>query len=135
MMRTYAIALVASLLAPVCLAQLVQQAAPPDLPSNEMAQQLLTDDPGVLQARFAREAARHRAVGLTAGSQEWVARGTAQRRRERGNGADFNEWTLGLERAIRIGGKAGLDRQLGEAHERIAEAKAGEARHEASKHN
>ena len=115
------------------IAQPVQQMAPADLPSNEIAEQLLSDDPSVVQARHALEAARHRAVGLTAGSQEWVARGTAQRRRDRGNGVDFNEWTVGLERAIRIGGKAGLDRQLGEVHQRLAEAKLGEARHEAAR--
>jgi len=137
MMRMYGIALAGpllmSLLASVCIAQPVQQPAPPDLPANEIAQLLLTDDPSVVQARHALEAARHRAVGLTAGNQEWVARGTAQRRRDRGNGADFNEWTFGLERAIRVGGKAGLDRQLGEAHERMAAAKLGEARHEAAR--
>ena len=115
------------------IAQPVQQVAPTDLPSNEIAEQLLSDDPSVVQARHALEAARHRAVGLKAGSQEWVARGTAQRRRDRGNGVDFNEWTVGLERAIRIGGKASLDRQLGEAYERLAEAKHGEARHEAAR--
>ena len=129
----YAIALVAALWASASPAQPVQQAAPVELPSNDVGELLLNDDPSVVQARHALEAARHRAVGLTAGSQEWVARGTAQRRRDRGNGVEFNEWTVGLERAIRIGGKAGLDRQLGEAHERLAEAKLGEARHEAAR--
>jgi outer membrane protein TolC len=129
----YGIVLIALLWASASSAQVLQQTAAADLPSNEIAEQLLTDDPSVVQARHALEAARHRAVGLTAGSQEWVARGTAQRRRDRGNGVDFNEWTVGLERAIRIGGKAGLDRQLGEAHERLAGAKLGEARHEAAR--
>jgi len=133
MMWKYGIALANTLLASVCFAQPVQQMAPPDLPTNEMAQLLLTDAPSVVQALHALEAARHRAVGIAAGDQEWVARGTAQRRRDRSNGTDFNEWTVGMERAIRIGGKAGLDRQLGEAHERMAAAKLGEARHQAAR--
>jgi len=117
----------------LCVAQPVQQPAPADLPSDEIAQRLLRDDPGVVQARHALDAARHRAVALTAGSHEWTAKTWVQRRRDRSTGTDANEWSVGLERSLRIGGKAGLDRQLGEAHERLAEARHGEALHEAAR--
>lgn len=132
-MMKMVIAMAAALMAAVCGAQPVQQLAPPDLPSNDAAGQLVTDDPSVVQARHALEAARHRATALTAGNQEWVARTMAQRRRDTGAGTSFNEWSVGLERAIRIGGKSGLDRQLGESHVRLADAKHGEARHEAAR--
>lgn len=133
MRMKYGVLSIGVLLASLCQAQPIQQPAPPDLPSNEVAGQLVTDDPSVVQARHGLEAARHRATALTAGSQEWTARTTAQRRRERGAGGSSNEWSVGIERAIRIGGKAGLDRQLGEAHTRLAEARHGEARHEAAR--
>ncbi len=108
-------------------------AAPADLPSNDKAKALIDGDPRVVQARNAMEAARHRADMLTAGPHEWTARASTQRRRYRSGAQDVNEWSIGLERAVRIGGKAALDRQLGENQLRLAEARLGEARHEAAR--
>ena len=109
------------------------QVAPADLPSNDTAKALIDGDPRVVQARHALEAARHRADMLTAGPHEWTARASTQRRRYRSSAQDVNEWSIGLERAVRIGGKAALDRQLGETQRRLAEARLGEARHEAAR--
>lgn len=132
-MRVYGIFWAGVLLASVCNAQMVQQSAPPDLPSNEVAELLVTSDPIVVKAYHALEAARHRATAISAGPEEWTARTSAQRRRESATGAEFNEWSVGLERSIRIGGKAGLDKQIGEIHQRLADAKHGEARHEVAR--
>ena len=114
-------------------AALAPQAAPADLPSNDKAKALIDGDPRVVQARHALEAARHRADMLAAGPHEWTARASTQRRRYRSGAQDVNEWSIGLERAVRIGGKAALDRQLGETQLRLAEARLGEARHEAAR--
>ena len=109
------------------------QAAPRDLPSNEQVQPLIADEPGVVQARYALEAARQRAAALTAGPYEWTVRAWTQRRRYRNGGPDATESSAGIDRTLRIGGKAALDRQLGEASVRLAEARLGEARHEAAR--
>lgn len=124
----------AALLSTVCSAQPTQRAAPPDLPGNEAGELLINEEPSVVQARHALEAARHRAKALYAGSHEWTAKAAAQQRRDRSaGGGDSKEWMIGLERAIRIGGKDALDRELGDTHVRLAEARYGEARHEAAK--
>ena len=109
------------------------QAAPADLPPNNSAKAVIDGDPRVVQARYALEAARHRADMLTAGPQEWTARASTQRRRYRSGAPGVNERSIGLERAVRIGGKAALDRRLGEAHIMLAEARLAEARHEAAR--
>lgn len=109
------------------------RAAPADLPSNDKAKALIDGDPRVVQARHALEAARHRANMLTAGPHEWTARASTQRRRYRSGAQDVNEWSIGLERAVRIGGKAALDRQLGGTELRLAQARLGEARLEAAR--
>ena len=109
------------------------QAAPADLTANDKAQVLIDTEPRVVQARHALEAARHRADMLTAGPHEWTARASSQRRSYRAGTPNVNEWSLGIERTIRIGGKAAIDRELGETHVRLAEARLGEARHEAAR--
>jgi cobalt-zinc-cadmium efflux system outer membrane protein len=109
------------------------QTAPADLPPNDSAKSLIDGDPRVVQARRALEAARHRAAMLAAGPHEWTATASTQRRRYRTGAPEVNEWSIGLERAVRIGGKAALDRQLGENALRLAEAQLGEARHEAAR--
>lgn len=117
----------------LALAQPTPRPVPPDLPGNEAGQLLINEDPSVVQARHAMEAARERAVALAAGSYEWTAKASLQRRREELGGANYREWTAGIERAIRIGGKAGIDRELGATHERLAKAQYGEARREAAR--
>jgi outer membrane protein TolC len=125
--------LTAVMWAAMCSAQPVIRPAPADLPSDQVAMDLLDKEPSVLQARAALDAARQRADVLTAGPHEWTANGTMQRRRDRTTGSNFNEWNVGLAKGIRIGGKAQIDRDLGEAHVRLAEARYGEARHEAAR--
>jgi len=105
---------------------------PVDLPSMEQARAAIEQDPGVNQARHAVQAATHSAAMLAASPYEWTAGATAQRRRIDGGGTS-DEWNLQLERTIRIGGKAGLDRDLGDAGLQLAKAQLGAARNESAR--
>lgn len=109
-----------------------QRPTPPDLPPTELARESIDQDPAVVEARRALTAAGHGAAALRAGSHEWTTRLAAQRRRY-DNGGDSNEWTASLERTIRIGGKAGIDTQLGDNELTIGQARIGEARREAAR--
>jgi outer membrane protein, heavy metal efflux system len=109
-----------------------QRPTPPDLPPTELARASIDQDPAVVEARRALSAAGHGAAALRAGSHEWTTKLAAQRRRY-DNGGNSNEWTASLERTIRIGGKAGLDAQLGDNELIIGQARIGEARHEAAR--
>lgn len=107
--------------------------APAGLQANDRARILIEGDPRVVQARRGLDAARERGVALTVGPNEWTAKAGTQRRRYQSPGGSVNEWSVGIERSLRLGGKAGLDRSLGEMHVVLAEAKLGEARHEAAR--
>ena len=109
-----------------------QRPTPPDLPSTEVARDSIDQDPTVIEARRALNAAGHGAAALRAGSHEWTTRLAAQRRRYEAGG-NSNEWTASLERTIRIGGKAAIDAQLGANEIIIGQARIGEARHEAAR--
>ena len=105
---------------------------PKDLPSTEQAVDWIDKDPSVVEARSALAAAGHAGNALAAGPHEWTAKAATQRRSYR-DGGNSQEWSTQLERAIRIGGKAELDRQLGDAGLEIAQARVDEARHEAAR--
>lgn len=107
-------------------------ATPRDLPSTELAVAWIDKDPAVVEARRALAAAGHGAAVLAAGPHEWTANASTQRRNVGGIG-NTTEWSVGVERGIRIGGKAGLDRQLGEADIDIGRARVGEARREVAR--
>lgn len=105
---------------------------PMDLPNTEQAVAWIDQDPAVVEARSALVAAGHGAAALRAGSHEWVAKASTSRRQVGGVGHS-SEWSAGIERAIRSGGKAQLDGQLGEVELAIGQALVGEARHEAAR--
>ena len=124
---------VAALLPLVPLTALAEQRpTPPDLPPTELARESIDQDPAVVEARRALTAAGHGAAALRAGSHEWTTKLAAQRRRY-DSGGNSKEWTASLERTIRIGGKAGIDAQLGDSELLIGQARIGEARHEAAR--
>lgn len=136
----------AILVASVIPALAQDRPTPPDLPPTELARRGIDESPAVVEARRALSAARHGAAALRAGPHEWTTRVSAQRRRYgdvgtgtgtgTGNGTGAgtsNEWTAALERTVRIGGKAGLDAQLGDVELVIGQARIGEARHEAAR--
>lgn len=109
-----------------------QRPTPVDLPSTEVARQGIDEDPAVAEARGALEAVVHGAAALRAGSYEWTTRLSAQRRRHDGGGTS-SEWSATLERPLRIGGKAGIDAELGDSDVAIAQARLGEARRTAAR--
>ena len=114
------------------LAAAQEVATPKDLPPTAQAQAWIDKDPAVVEARRALNPAGHGAAVLAAGPHEWTANASTQRRNVGGVG-NTTEWSVGVERGIRIGGKAGLDRQLGEVDIEIARARVSEARHEAAR--
>lgn len=122
--------LVALLIGTTAAAQSV--ATPRDLPSTELAVAWIDMDPAVIEARRALAAAGHGAAVLAAGPHEWTANASTQRRNVGGVG-NTTEWLVGVERGIRIGGKAELDRQLGEADVGIGRDRVSEARHEVAR--
>lgn len=109
------------------------QPTPLNLPATPAARQWIDQDPTVIEARSALQAAGHTAAMLNAGSHEWTTRVAVQRRSYQSGGGDSKEWSAQLERGIRVNGKAELDRQIGETELVIAEARVGEAIHEAAK--
>lgn len=143
MLRTCAAWVAGVLLAPAVLGAspraaaaqelLAPRASPAELPANDQAHALIDSAPGVLEARRNLEAARHRAAMQTAGPNEWTARASAQRRSYQGPNGDVREWSVGLERALRFGGKAEIDRELATAQLRLAEARLRDARHDAAR--
>ena len=103
------------------------QLQPADLPGAEQAAAAIEQDPSVLQAQRALQMASHTAAMRAAGPYEWTVGASGQRRRIDGSGSTM-EWAAQIERTIRIGGKAALDRELGQAGVRQARAELGAAR-------
>ncbi len=108
------------------------QTATADLPSTDQALAAIDQDPTVLQARRAVQVATHSAAMRAAGPYEWTVGATGQRRRIDGSG-NTTEWSAQIERPIRIGGKAALDRDIGEAGLRQARAELTVARQGAAR--
>ncbi|MBN9407381.1 MAG: TolC family protein [Burkholderiales bacterium] len=109
-----------------------QPITPSDLPPAELARAAIEQEPSVLKARHALEAAGHTGRKIAASPYEWSVGIDGQRRRY-DTGGNSNEWTARIERPIRIGGKAELDQGLGDTTEQIARAELAEARHEAAR--
>lgn len=124
--------LLIGLLAIPSAAQAVQPVLPPGLLPTEIARPLLEQDPGVAAARAGLEVARQEAAILDKSPYEWTARVTGQQRRIE-SGPRYNEWNMGVERSIRLPGKAEADRKLGKANVEESQARYGEALHEAAR--
>ena len=116
----------------VAPAMSAERPTPSDLPPTKLARLWIDHDADVVEARRALDAATHGAAALRASPYEWTGRATAQRRRY-DSGSNSNEWSAALERTIRIGGKAEIDRQLGDTELAIAQAAIGEARRDSAR--
>ena len=103
-----------------------QPVNPPGLLPSEIAGPLLEQDPGVATARAGLEVARQEAAILDKSPYEWTARATGQQRRL-DSGPRYNEWLVGIERTIRLPGKAAADRRIGKATVEESKARNGEA--------
>ncbi|MEK8088840.1 TolC family protein [Thermithiobacillus plumbiphilus] len=105
---------------------------PPDLPSTTLARQVLDQDPGVRAARAALEAGRTEAQLYATGPYEFSTRLSGQQRDLRG-GSNYGEWSVGIERPVRLPGKAALDRGIGQQVVAEMDARYGDALHQASR--
>jgi cobalt-zinc-cadmium efflux system outer membrane protein len=113
-------------------AQAMELVNPPGLLPTEIARPLLEQDPGVAAARAGLDVALQEAGILDQSPYEWTARASGQQRRL-DNGPRYNEWNVGIERAIRLSGKAAADRKLGKATVEASQARYGEALHESAR--
>ena len=104
------------------------QAAPgtPGLLPTQMVRPLLEQDPSVAAARAGLEVARQEAGLLDSSPYEWTAKLSRQRRTVQ-DGSAYQEWNAGIERALRLPGKASADRNIGKATIEEAQARYGEA--------
>lgn len=114
------------------VASALQPLTPPGLLPTGAARPLLEQDPAVAAAREGLEVARQDARLLDQSPHEWVARSSGQQRRVDG-GNRYTEWSVGVERAIRLPGKAEADRRLGAATVEESKARYGEALHESAR--
>jgi len=105
---------------------------PAELPPAERVRQALAEAPDVRAAASLLDAGLATRRQLIAGPQEWSARVDHARRRasEGGETERTTDWELGLERPLRSGTKAGLDRQVGDTLVTEAELALADARHE-----
>ena len=105
-----------------------------DLPPRTMAMQAIEQAPRVQAARWAvsgEEAGRDR---LVAGEAETKLVLEGQQRRVRIEPReDFGEWNVGVERELRLPGKAQLDGQVGEQRVGVARAALADAYHESGR--
>jgi outer membrane protein TolC len=99
---------------------------------TELARPLLEHDPRVAAARAGLAVAREESTILELSPYEWTARAFGQRR-SIDTGAQYREWNVGVERAIRLPGKRAADRNMGKATIEESEARYGEAMHESAK--
>lgn len=108
------------------------QGPPPGLLPTEIARPLLEQDPGVAAARAGLEVALQDIGILDKSPYEWIPRFTGQQQRLE-NGPRYNEWNIGIERTLRLPGKAAADRNIGNAALEESQARYGEALHEAAR--
>lgn len=113
-------------------AQAEGMAPPADLPPLAAVEQALTAHPMVRAAQAQMRGAQAEHSLLKAGEHEFGLSLSTQRRSVSG-GPDYTEWGLGIERALRLPGKAGLDDQIGAQGVLAAEERIGDARHEAAR--
>ncbi len=103
------------------------------LPSTAQVATVLQSSPMIQAARARQDAQLQRARGLEAGAGEWALRLNQQQRRARDPLERFAETTIGLERPVRLWGKAGLDAGIAEQDRVLARIGLADAMHEASR--
>jgi outer membrane protein TolC len=105
---------------------------PADLPPAAAVEQALAIHPQVRGAQSELRGAEAERARLKAGDHEYSLRLATQRRSISG-GPEHMEWSAGLERGLRLGGKADLDARIGEQGVLEAGERVGDARHEAAR--
>lgn len=105
----------------------------PDLPPQTMVQQVLQSHPTVMAARSGIKAGEATRDRLEAGSHEFSVTAGAARRRVVDSGERLRDWSVGLERAVRLPRKAELDSALGQQSLVLTQNAYGDAMHEAGR--
>jgi len=105
---------------------------PADLPPLAAVEQALATQPMVRAAQAEMRGAQAEHNMLKAGEHEFGLNLSTQRRSLRG-GPDYTEWGVGIERGLRLPGKARLDDQIGAQGVMAAEERIGDARHESAR--
>lgn len=101
------------------------------LPAEGQVIDLLAQDPGVRQAGAMLNSAQAQARALEAGPHEFTLYGNYLSRATNVDG-HLNEWTMGINRAIRLPGKADADGKIGAFGIAAAQNGFGDARHQAA---
>jgi cobalt-zinc-cadmium efflux system outer membrane protein len=108
-----------------------------DLPELAQVRVALDEHPAVRAAQAGLALAAANRDRLVTGSHEFVVHGDAARRTVGGAGgegaAGYGDWTLAIERSLRLPAKARIDAALGEGELRLAQLALGDARHEAAR--
>jgi cobalt-zinc-cadmium efflux system outer membrane protein len=104
---------------------------PADLPPALLVKEALEHHPSVAAADARLDAARGASDALRVGSHEVSVQGTVSRRTVDREG-DYAEFDGTLSRAVRLRGKALLDRKAGQFGVEVASNKAEDARHQAA---
>ncbi len=99
---------------------------PMGLLPTEVARLLIEQDPSVAAARAGLEVALQEANILDSSPYEWTLYAISQRRRI-DNAPRSNEWNFGVERTLRLPGKASADRTIGEVTVEESQARYGDA--------
>ncbi|MDP2132022.1 MAG: TolC family protein [Sulfuritalea sp.] len=105
----------------------------PDLPTSAQVDQALRAHPLVRAASYGVQAEQANRDRLEAGSHEFALRLASQQRRERPLGLSYREHEIGIERAIRLPGKAAKDAELGAVGVEQARFALGDAVHESAR--
>lgn len=113
-----------------CAGNAVDASDAPDLPPKAKVEQALHAHPLVLAAGAGVRAGEANRDRLVAGSHEFALRLATQRRDERSLDQRYREHEVGIERALRLPGKAQQDAALGEAGIAHAQSVLGDALHE-----
>jgi cobalt-zinc-cadmium efflux system outer membrane protein len=105
---------------------------PTDLPPLAAVEQALASQPLVKAAQAQVRGAQAELQRLRAGEYEYGLNLSTQRRSISG-GPDYTEWGVGIERGLRLPGKAALDARIGQQGVLAAEEAIGDARHESAR--
>lgn len=105
----------------------------PYLPGEAAAKEALIQSPLLQQARARKQALGLRAQAIDAGSAEFSVRALQQRRNIHASGEHYGESSVSLERPIRLWGKRGIDAELAQQTQALADIEYADAVHEASR--
>lgn len=105
----------------------------PDLPPAAQVEKALRAHPLVHAASARVQAEDANRERLEAGPHEFAIRLASQQRRERAPGLGYREHEIGIERAIRLPGKAARDAELGAVGVEQARFELGDALHESAR--